>query len=291
MSVRTIGGGGTSSGTAGFTDTFAIRIKADDSNAGQTDDISLAMEFTDSADMQSDALTLAFQQDDVNSIQDDTDTYVINLLQDDPNAIPTDVDSYVINLTQDETNDAQSETVELAFPSPDFGDSSDVPTDVNVITMRVWLSGSSGTGSTNPANANSSNDAAVATLTTVVLGTNPITLTSALGANVPNVNVTSAVYRGWFKSVNVVVTSSGVLKMHSTTAAFADITMFTNAALATTVDHLSGDFTFDLVAAGVDTLAKIQSCQMLHIVSDAVAGVTPHILTVDSGCIEVVGAF
>ena len=56
-------------------------------------------------------------------------------------------------------------------------------------------------------------------------------------------------------------------------------------------EYLTGDFTYDLYAAGVNTLAKLQSCQMLHRVSDAVAGVTPHVLTVDAGAIDITGAF
>lgn len=206
------------------------------------------------------------------------------------NATPTDADSYVINFNAgDDPNAGQSETVQLAFPAPDFADTSVVPTDADSFTMRVWLSASA--GGTNPSNADGANNGTVATLQTAVAGAATISMTSTLGASLPTATVTSVVYRGWFKSVNTLVTSTGSLIMHSTTAAFADVTMFTNSGLSTTVDHLSGDFTFDLIAAGINTLAKLQSCQMIHRTTDAVAGVTPQVLTVDAGCLEVVGAF
>ena len=79
--------------------------------------------------------------------------------------------------------------------------------------------------------------------------------------------------------------------MHSTTGAFADLTMFSNAALSTTVDHSTGDFTYDLIAAGVNTLAKLQSCQLLTSTADAAAGVTPAVLTFDAAEIELTGTF
>jgi hypothetical protein len=220
-----------------------------------------------------------------------SDTFNIGIKLNDSNVVPSDSGTFTINLAQSDTNSTQSETVKLEFPAPDFGDTSTAPTESRNFKVIVWMSASSGTGTTNPTNADGSNNGTIATLQTAALGTNPITLTSSLGSNVPTVLVTAILYRGWFKSVNTLVTSTGTLIMHSTTAAFSDIVMFTNSGLGATVDHLTGTFTFDLFAAGVNTLAKLQSCQMLHRVTDAVAGVTPHVLTVDAGSVEVTGAF
>jgi hypothetical protein len=220
-----------------------------------------------------------------------SDSFSLQINASDISSVPTDDSTFVINLSLSDDVAEQSETVTLAFPSPDFADTSDLPTDGNVFTVRVWLASSSGTGTTNPTNADGMNDAAVATLQTVALGTNPITLTSTIGANVPAVTVTAVTYRGWFKSVNTLATSTGTLIMHSTTGLFTDITMFTNSATNTTINHLGGTFSFDLFAAGVNTLAKLQSCQMLHRVSDTVAGISPHVLTVDAGAIDITGAF
>lgn len=221
-----------------------------------------------------------------------SDGFSINIKAADSNLAPADASTFQINLLQADSNAAPgAETVRLRFPAGSYGDTSPAPTDLRTFTARVWLSGSAGAGTTNPANANGQNNGALATLTTVPAGTNPITLTSVLGPNVPAFSITSAIYRGWFRSENVLVTSSGRLIMQSTTALFADIEMFLNDVAATTVDRLDGSFTFDLFAAGVNTLARIQSCRMLHRVQDAAGGVTPHILTVDAGCIEIVGAF
>lgn len=219
-----------------------------------------------------------------------TDTFSLKMTLTDSNAVPTDADTYQITLTQADTNADLSETLQLQFPAPDFSDTQAAPTDSNSFTARIWLSASA--GGTNPTNADGVNNATIATLQTAAAGAATITLTSTLGANVPSgINVAAAIYRGWFKSVNTLVTSTGSLILHSTSALFADKVMFSNAALNATVDHLTGDFTYDLVANGVDTFAKIASAQMLHRVVDAVAGITPHVLTVDAGCIELAAAF
>lgn len=219
------------------------------------------------------------------------DAVTLKILTADAYAGSADAATFAMTLTQTDSYLGASEAVKLTFPTPpDFGDSYLGASDASLFTLRVWLSGSA--GGTNPANANGANNGTVATLQTAPAGASTITMTSTLGANVPaGISVASAVYRGWFRSVNTLTTSSGTLTMHSTSALFSDVTMFTNAALSTTVDHLAGDFTFDLVAAGINTAAKLGSCQMIHTVTDAVAGVSPHVLTVDAGAIDLVGAF
>lgn len=223
-----------------------------------------------------------------------TDSFSLAVATTEANAVPTDVDSYAISLSQTDTNDVQSETVGLNILGSGVNDSNAAPTDTNSFTLRVWLSATtmnSTNGVTNPTNADGQNNATVATYQSAAAGdANPRT-TSALGANVPTCTVTSALFRGWFKSVNSLVTSTCALKLHSTTAAFVDKTMFSNAALNTTVDRLDGSFTYDLIANGIDTLAKIQSVQFLASTTDAAAGVSPHVLTIDAGAIDIAGAF
>ena len=161
--------------------------------------------------------------------------------------------------------------------------------------MRVWLSGSTGTGVVDPGNADgefvNNNVGLEAVVRTAVAGSTTETLTSQLGSNVPTATVTSVLYRGWFGSENTLITSVGEIILHSTTAAFTDITMFSNSAPNTIIDHSTDTFTFDVVAAGVDTLAKLQSCEVLHRTTDAAAGVTPHTLSVWAGAFEITGAF
>lgn len=224
------------------------------------------------------------------SVDPFTDAFSLKINLTEDNAAPSDAAAFAIALLQTDSNADLTETVTLAFPAPDFADTNLTPSELNSFTLRIWLSSSS--GATNPGNADGQNNGTVATLQTAVAGASTIQMQSNLGVNVPSgVIITSASYRSWFKSVNTLITSTGRIDMTSTGGLFANIALFNNSALNATVDHLSGDFTFDLVAAGVNTLAKLQSCHISHQVNDAVAGVTPHVLTVDAGCIEIAGAF
>lgn len=228
-----------------------------------------------------------------------TETINLNIKAADSSATPTDAAGFALALAQAEASAAPTEAVKLGISGTGVNDSNAAPTETKTFTMRIWLSGSATAPDlgasdpvTNPANADGANNGTVATLQTAVAGNGNCALGSALGVNIPaGVSVASAVYRGWFKSVNTLITSSGNLYLHSLTGLFADRTFFTNAGLNTTVDHLSGDFTYDLIANGINTLAKLKDIRMLHYTRDTVSGVTPHVLTVDAGCIELAGAF
>ena len=220
-----------------------------------------------------------------------TDSFKIGITAAESNAGQTDAQTMAMRLAQSDTNATQLETLKLDFPAPDFGDNSGTPTDVRSFLLKFWLTGSAGTGVTNPSNADGSNNGTVATLVTATAGTNPIIMTSAMGANIPTMTVSTAVYRGYFKSVNVLVTSTGTVTIHSTTALFADLVIFSNAAANATVDYTVTPLSVDLIAAGINTIAKLQSVQLIHKTNDAVAGVTAHTLTVDAGSIELNGFF
>lgn len=202
---------------------------------------------------------------------------------------PVDVSTFEIALQLEDTNDTQTESITLGISGPLFSDSNVIPSDSQSFTLRNWLSGSvQSTGVvTDPANADGQNNGTVATLTTALLGSNP-TMTSICGATLPNAVLVSAVYRGWFNANITVLTSRCIITARSTTAAFADFDMFN---VDTSINHMGGTFTVDLIAAGVNTLAKLQSLQILHKTTDLVAGVTPAIFTVDAGCIELAAAF
>jgi hypothetical protein len=156
--------------------------------------------------------------------------------------------------------------------------------------MRIWLSGTvanTANGVTNPGNADGPNDGAVCTIQSAAAGAAQPSTFSAVGANIPaGASVTSAIYRGWFKSVTTLTTSSTFVECWPVTSLFVAFRMFNGSGLNTTIDHSSGDFTFDLVAAGLTTLAKLQDVKVLHASNDAAAGVSPAVLTVDAGCIE-----
>lgn len=221
-----------------------------------------------------------------------TDGFTIGIGVADSNAAPTDDATYAMALTQADTVPGQTEAVSLTFPAGVWAETQPPPTDANSFAVRVWLSGSAGTGVTAAANANGQNNGTIATLRTQVAGTNPIVMTSTLGANIPGgVTLGSCVYLGWFRSENEVTTSFGRIIARSTTGLFPDITIFNNSTFNTNVDNLTSPHLFNLVPAGVDTLAKAQTLQIIHTVQDIAPGVTPHVLTVDAGAISISGAF
>lgn len=217
-----------------------------------------------------------------------TDTFTLNIVAAESNATPTEADTYAIALAQSESNATPTEALELKFPAGVWAETGAAPTDVNAITMRVWLSGSSGAGVTNPTNADGQNNGTVATISTAALGSNTETLTSLVGTSVPSVSVSAATYRGWFNLTINVGTSTGRVIAHSNAALFTDVTMFS---ANTSTNHSTGTFTFDLVAAGINTLAKVQSLEIYHQTQDLVAGVTQATMTVDAGAVELAGAF
>jgi hypothetical protein len=213
-----------------------------------------------------------------------SDFFSIAIDAQDSNATPTDNYSIAGDYRLDDINAGQTETVSIKIPQPAFSDSIQTPTESTTFKLNVWLSNS--TGGTNPANADGSNNGTVATLRTASAGAATITMTSVLGANLPDSNITSAIYRGWFNSVNSLQTSSGRIILRSSSSLFSEITIFLNTNNNTTVNRLDGSFTYDLFANGINTLAKLQSVQVLHRVTDSVAGVTQHVLTVDAGSLE-----
>lgn len=223
-----------------------------------------------------------------------TDSFSLRVSAADTNAALADTAAYAMTAAYSDSNAAAADAATLKFPSPDFADTSAAPSDTDTTTLRAWLSAStvvSTNGVTNIANMNGANNATVTTYTSQAAGdANPRT-TSTLGANVPTVTVTSAVVRVWFKSVNTLATSTTQLVISSTGGLFADKVMFSNTTASSTVDHLVGDFTYDLIANGVNTLAKIQSVVFKASTQDAVAGVTPAVLTIDAATIEIAGAF
>lgn len=218
----------------------------------------------------------------------DTPSFKFNFA--DAVAAPTDAVSEQVTLNNPDTIAAPTETVTLKFPSPpDFTDGVAAPTEVRTFNMRIWLNGTvaqSANGVTNPGNADGQNDGAVCTIQSTIGGVVNPSIKSFLGNHVPSgVSIASAKYRGWFKSVNTLITSNGRIDDISNAT-----NLFFNSALNTTIDHSSGDFLFDLIAAGYN-LALLKTMVIVHQTNDVAAGVTPHVLTVDAGCIELAGAF
>lgn len=221
---------------------------------------------------------------------DFSDGYAINIKGADTNETPTDEAVYAVTLDLAETNATPTEELSLSFPTGIWGDSNTVPTDTTGFMVQFWLNGSSGNDVSNPSNANGSNNSSNAVVSTGALADNPETLISSVGNNVPAISFSSAQYRGWFRARTTLATSTIDIIAHSSTGAFADITMFTLASGGGDVNHLTGTFTFDLNAAGVNTLTKIQSLQIYHRTRDVIAGATPAIIDVDAGALELITA-
>lgn len=273
-------------------DAFNLAITIGDSSVAPTDTVKFAFTFPESTVSPTDTIALNIKGlGDTNVVPADSLTKLgIGIA--DTNLSPVDVDKYVINLAQADTNPVQTEATIANIKG--LGDTSTAPTDTNSFTVTFWLNGSTGSANvTNPTKADGANDGVTSTQQTTLAGSTQSNLTSLVGNNIPNgISFSSAVYRGWFKlTTTLAVTSSASVTIHSSSALFADITMVVLSSLNGVVDHLSGDFTFDLIAAGVNTLAKLQSCQVITNTSDATAGVTPATAAVDAGRIELTGIF
>lgn len=213
------------------------------------------------------------------------DSFSIAISADESNAVPTDEDSYEIGLDQADSNATPTETVSLGIGG--HNDSAATPTETNAFTVRIWQSGSSGANVDNPTNADGENDGSVATISTAALGASTETLTSLLGANAPaGVSIASAIFRCWFSAELPLLTSTATVTLTSNGGLFSDIEV-SNAE----GDFLDGSFTYDLVAGGVDTSAKLSSLEVVYSTSDAVAGVSQATITVDAAAIELAAAF
>lgn len=212
--------------------------------------------------------------------------FSLKIIAPDTNVAPSDDGTFQITILQADTNATPDEGVSLSFPDPDFPDTNVAPSDARTALLRVWLANSAGAGVTNPTNANGVNDGARAAIATAVAGSTTETLTSDIGVSIgAGLTFSSAIYRGWFNCTRPLPTSTVVIIAHSTSALFSDITLFSGTG---TENHDSGDFTVDLVALGIDTLAKLQSLQILHRTTDAAAGVSPATINVDAGAVDIV---
>jgi hypothetical protein len=214
------------------------------------------------------------------------DEYLVNIKAEDTTQAPSDNAEYEVALEQNDSVDTQAETIALKFPSGVYGEQLSLPTEALAFTIKVWLANSAGTEVTNPSNANGENDGSSAVVQTNAFSSNTERMTSDIGTSVGTLSFTTALYRGYFSATTPIGTSTASLIAHSTDASFSDITMFSLSTGGGSVNNLDGSFTYDLFAAGLDTLAKLQSLQIYHTCTDVAAGITPAVLTVDAGALE-----
>lgn len=271
---------------AALSDNLArLAIGMADSNAALSDSLSLGITHSDNIASASDAVSVAFNVSDSNVVPTDTLLRLALGISDD-NAAQSDSASYLLDLFQNDTIQEATDAMRVNVAGID--DTNTAPTDDKSSVGYFWLTGSTGGGNvTNPSNANGQNDGAFAVAKTVALGATTAAVTSEVGNAVPAGTSLAGgvIYRGWFKAVGSGLTSSQKVILTSNGGLFANITAFTT---TVAVDHSGGTFTYDLVAAGINTLAKLQSLRVLHQSVDTVAGVGGN-MSCDAGRIEIPG--
>jgi hypothetical protein len=267
-------------------DAFSLGIKTADSNAAPTDAMSVAFAFPDTLPAQSDLLQLGLAVAESNPAMSDL-LLRLGLGLVDSNVTPSDAYALAVAFAATDANAAPTDTASLNLKG--YGDTNPAPTDTRSAVAQFFLSAGAGTSHvTSPANSNSKNDGTSSTQQTAAAGATTETLTSSCGVGIQAATAfATAIYRGWFVATLALATSTVKITLHSTSALFTDKVALTTTA---TLNSSTGTFTYDLIANGIDTLAKLQSVQVLHSTTDAAAGVSPAVLTVDAGCIELTGA-
>lgn len=288
----TIGGGGGGGGPCPVDD-FSIEIITADTIPAVSDAalFSFGAAFSDTIPAINDALRLGLTFSDIVSALNDS---LLSLGIRFTDTITAPTDSLVsLNIRFAETLSAPTDALRLGLT---FADTVPSLTDARTSLAKFWLTGSAGAGVTTPANAdgppNATPETTLAVVSTAPAGASTETLTSACGSGVPaGTPVNTVLYRGWFRARTTLSTSTARVVCRSIGALFADITMFTQSTVNGDTNHLSGTFTFDLFAAGVNTLAKVQSVQIIHETTDAIAGTSPAILDAGAGSIEMTNVF
>lgn len=216
-----------------------------------------------------------------------TDAFSLGIKVAESNANPTDAASYVLGLALADTSAAPSDLLQIGFTLPD---SIAAPTDAYSSVGILWGTGSAGAGVTTPANADGPNNATTAVVSTAVAGATTETLTSNCGNGAQAGTVyTSIKFKGWYRLNTVLVTSEAKVVIHSSTAAFTDIIIESIAAVNTINDHLTIPFISPELIGTIDTLAKLQTAQIVYSTTDVAAGVSPAIVTVDAGSLLLSG--
>lgn len=216
------------------------------------------------------------------------DSFKIGMSLNDNITNQNDSTNFAIKLALNDSNASQLESINLAFPSPDFGDLSSTPTENKSFLAKYWQIGSVGTGVTNPNNANGSNDGLFAGLQTQTAGSSAVTMLSNIGSSISNISLNNPFLYLYFKSSNVLPTSIGTITLKSSNALFSDIIIFSNGAANTTIDNTTIPLSYSLNAY---SLLQIQSMRISYLVSDSVAGVSPHVMSVDAAYISINNPF
>lgn len=227
-----------------------------------------------------------------------TDAFTLGIKAADSNVVPTDAGTFLLRLAQGETNAAQSETVQLAFPSPDFGDTSPVPTEARTITLRSWATGCTSNDTTTgntiaPGNANGQNDGTFAHLKTGT-GTadtvNPATVVTG-SMNVPGgITVVSAVVRVWFKVGAILLAVADSLFINMTASGGINRRVWTGPTLATAL-YAGEDYSTSALSLTHNvtdlTLAQLQSIQLTASYNSGVILAPQSSIEIDAWAVDI----
>lgn len=212
-----------------------------------------------------------------------TDSFEVGIIADDSNATPTDEVTFAAELLLEDSNAGQTESVELAVSGSGFNDSIGTPTDETTFKLQYWGNSATGTSNTdNPTNAEGENNGTLAELQTAPAGAAQSDLDVKLGNNISSITFSSAKLVVYFKVASVLATSRLTIDAQSTGGVFTTINCFDEQQTNYTADYTTTPFEFDLYAAGIDTIAKLQSTFFFFRALDAVAGVTPCSMDVDA---------
>lgn len=280
------GAGGTGGTGPAFTDSFGLGITHTDASDTPTDGLSIALTLPDTNDQVLDAIALGLGFDDQNPTLADSLLSLGIVLTDDISTV-IDSDSYVISTTYDDTSTSPSDGVSLGL-NP--AETNSALTDSRSSIMRVWLAGATGNnaGVQNPANANGQPDDLFAQLQTQTLGATSTQLSSSpVGTKVPNDTViTDAICRPYFKHINGGTLGSTYNITATWTGGSANMFNNTSPGIGTSAGMAwPGTLTFNLFAAGCNTLAKIQSLVFTANTVDPIAG-TGNNLGIDAIALE-----
>lgn len=255
-----------------LTETSAIDLAATEANNVPTETVDLALNIPD----------------ETNTIPTDI-VGNLDLVATEANNAPTEIAGNLEATQIDETNPIPTETSELTNVNDEFNP---IPTEVRTSTLNVWLSGctqTSANGTVAPANADGSNDGVFATVKTVALGATTATITSAAmgSTKLPTgTPFTAAIARPYFRVTSPTIGSTWAINATWTGGSATIDSIPQEDAQNTVRDHSTGNYTFDLFASGMNTVAKAQSLVITMTTTDSASGVGVK-LEVDAISIEI----
>ncbi len=285
--TRYTGGAVTISGGGGPnpTDSFSIATRIADLSPIHSDAVSFSFLFPETFLTPTDLLKLSLINPDTSPSLSDSFP-ALTIRSSESSLSPTDTLTHFLNLALSDSNLSPTDLLKIAFTFPDTNSSL---SDTRTSLAKVWASGSAGTGVATPSNADGPNNSTNAVVSTAVASPATETMTSSCGSVISaGLTFSTVTFRGWYRLQTTLSSSTAVIIVRSSSALFTDITIETLSAINGDTNRLTTPFSVDL-SATINTLAKLQSAQFISQTTDAAAGVSPAITTVDALSLELTG--